>query len=76
MVALKREQADLIGYEGERYDALLDQYEPGMRVARLEPLLLMLRDELQELLSRSWPPVSCRRRRSMDACSRTTRSGI
>ena len=51
VVALKREQADLIGYEGERYDALLDQYEPGMRVARLEPLLLMLRDELQELLS-------------------------
>jgi carboxypeptidase Taq len=51
VVALKREQADLIGYEGERYDALLDQYEPGMRVARLEPLLLQLRDELQELLS-------------------------
>jgi carboxypeptidase Taq len=51
VIALKREQADLIGYEGERYDALLDQYEPGMRVARLEPLLVQLRDELQELLS-------------------------
>ena len=76
MVALKREQADLIGYEGERYDALLDQYEPGMRVARLEPLLLMLRDELQELLS----AIVARRSaaaaaRSTGACSPTARSG-
>ncbi len=51
VVSLKREQADLIGYEDERYDALLDQFEPGMRVRRLEPLLLQLRDELGELLS-------------------------
>lgn len=39
LVRLKREQADAIGHEGERYDALLDAYEPGMRVSRLEPLL-------------------------------------
>jgi carboxypeptidase Taq len=51
VIAVKREQADLIGYEDERYDALLDQYEPGMRVSRLEPLLTSLRDELQELLN-------------------------
>ena len=51
IVALKREQADLIGYEGERYDALLDAYEPGMRVARLEPLLHELREKLVPLLS-------------------------
>ena len=30
MVELKREQADLLGHDGERYDALLDLYEPGM----------------------------------------------
>ena len=39
LVRLKREQADAIGHDGERYDALLDGYEPGMRVSRLEPLL-------------------------------------
>ena len=47
IVSLRREEADAVGYEGgERYDALLDQYEPDMRVARLEPLLQGLRDEL------------------------------
>ena len=47
IIALRREEADAVGYEGgERYDALLDQYEPDMRVARLEPLLNGLRDEL------------------------------
>ena len=66
VIALKREQADLIGYEGERYDALLDQYEPGMRVARLEPLLMQLRDELQ---------VGCRRRSSRGVYSPTASSG-
>src|SRR5512133_2071390 len=41
LLALRREQADAIGVPagGERYDALLEAYEPGMRVARLEPLL-------------------------------------
>ncbi|HEY3612742.1 MAG TPA: carboxypeptidase M32 [Gaiellales bacterium] len=50
MIALRREEADAVGYEGgERYDALLDQYEPDMRVARVEPLLAGLRDELVPL---------------------------
>jgi carboxypeptidase Taq len=46
IVALKQEEADALGYEEERYDALLDDYEPDMRVSRLEPLLSGLRDEL------------------------------
>jgi carboxypeptidase Taq len=47
ILSLRRDEADAVGYEGgERYDALLDQYEPDMRVARLEPLLQGLRDEL------------------------------
>ena len=29
VVALKREEAQAIGYRGVPYDALLDQYEPG-----------------------------------------------
>ena len=47
LISLRRQEADAVGYEGgEPYDALLDQYEPDMRVARLEPLLQGLRDEL------------------------------
>ncbi|MBK7861376.1 MAG: carboxypeptidase M32 [Archangiaceae bacterium] len=46
VVALKREQADAIGHGGERYDALLDGYEPGMTVARLQPVLSALREQL------------------------------
>jgi carboxypeptidase Taq len=44
LLSLRREQADAIGVPagGERYDALLDGYEPGMRVARLEPVLARL----------------------------------
>jgi carboxypeptidase Taq len=50
MVALKREQADLLGHDGEAYDALMDAYEPGMRTARVEPLFAALAEELQTLL--------------------------
>ena len=63
IVSLRREEADAVGYEGgERYDALLDQYEPDMRVARLEPLLHGLRDELvpfaQEIAAQPRPDNS------------------
>ena len=30
IVELKREEAELVGHDGEPYDALLDEYEPGM----------------------------------------------
>jgi preprotein translocase subunit SecF len=39
LVNLRREQADALGHDGERYDALLEGYEPGMRVARLTPVM-------------------------------------
>jgi carboxypeptidase Taq len=45
MLRLKVQEADALAFE-TRYDALLDEYEPGMRVRRLEPLLHGLRDEL------------------------------
>ena len=45
IIELKREEAELVGYDGEAYDALLDEFEPGMTAARLEPLLGELRDE-------------------------------
>jgi carboxypeptidase Taq len=61
LVALRREQAAalrpvLVREAGpgapapEAYDALLDQYEPGMRVATLEPLLARLTGWLAPLL--------------------------
>ena len=46
IVALKQQEADALGYDEERYDALLDAYEPDMKVSRLEPLLAGLRDDL------------------------------
>jgi carboxypeptidase Taq len=36
--ALARERADAVGYDGVRYDALLDNYEPGMTTDRLSAL--------------------------------------
>lgn len=46
MVALKRKEADLLGYKKHPYDALLDQYEPGARVADLDILFKDVREQL------------------------------
>ncbi len=51
-LALRREQADAFGHDGERYDALLESYEPGMRVSRLTPVLEGLRDQLVPIVQR------------------------
>ncbi|MGO8968626.1 MAG: carboxypeptidase M32 [Myxococcaceae bacterium] len=58
LLALRREQADAIGHDGERYDALLAGFEPGMRTERLMPVLHALRDQLVPLVSAlaGWPP--------------------
>jgi len=50
LLELKREQADAIGHGGERYDALLDDYEPGLTVARLSPIFAELRAGLVPLV--------------------------
>ena len=50
LIRLKREQADALGHDGERYDALLENFEPGMKTARLEPLFARLRGELVPLV--------------------------
>jgi carboxypeptidase Taq len=46
LLELRRQQADAIGHAGERYDALLDGYEPGLTVARLTPVLMRLKEGL------------------------------
>lgn len=51
LVDLRREQADALGHDGERYDALLEGYEPGMRVARLTPVLNSLVQKLGPLIA-------------------------
>ncbi len=52
IVALKREQAQALGYVGEPYDALLDLYEPGETAAGIEPVFAALKENLLALLPR------------------------
>ena len=47
---LRREEADAVGWENERYDALLDVFEPGARAAELEALFTTLREHLVPVL--------------------------
>ncbi len=68
MLALKREEADALlptlgpvnGHAPVRYDALLDQYEPGARVKEIAVVLTELRAQLvplvRELLDRGKAP--------------------
>ncbi len=52
IVALKREEAEHLGYVGEPYDALIDRYEPDETAAGLASILSALRRDLVELLQR------------------------
>ena len=49
--ALAREEADAVGWVGERYDALVDDYEPGMTTERLTALFTHLEAELVPLVA-------------------------
>ncbi|MBS0201568.1 MAG: carboxypeptidase M32 [Planctomycetes bacterium] len=52
MIALKREEAQAIGFgDGVPYDALLDDYEPGMTTAEVASVFGPLRDELVRLVT-------------------------
>ncbi|MFN2525903.1 MAG: carboxypeptidase M32 [Actinomycetota bacterium] len=42
LVALKKEEADSIGWSQERYDALLDEYEPEMTTKEVEQIFAEL----------------------------------
>ena len=48
--ALAREEADAVGHNGTRYDALLDYYEPGMTTSRLSELFASLEVQLSPLV--------------------------
>jgi carboxypeptidase Taq len=50
-IELKRQEADAFGYAEVRYDALLDEYEPGARTSEVRQVLAALRDELVPLVA-------------------------
>ena len=50
-VRLKREQADALGYPECRYDALLDDYEPGALTSQIVAVLSALRQRLAPLVA-------------------------
>jgi carboxypeptidase Taq len=51
VVALKRHEAECLGYERTAYDALLEEYEPGATAAGLAVLFDALRPELVHLVN-------------------------
>jgi carboxypeptidase Taq len=50
LLELKREHADAVGWRDERYDALLDEHEPGLTAKQAESLLTGLASSLQNVL--------------------------
>ncbi len=52
LILLKREEADLRGYENERYDALLDIYEPGLTGLEVDTLFDQARDRIIPLIKK------------------------
>ena len=60
IVELTRQKADAIGFEECRYDALLDEYEPGAKTSEVAQVLDGLRQELvpliESLLGSEWKP--------------------
>jgi carboxypeptidase Taq len=52
LVVLKKQEADLLGYEQHPYDALLDEFEKGCTVALLDKTFDDLIPRLKELLER------------------------
>ncbi|MEN6457390.1 MAG: carboxypeptidase M32 [Thermoguttaceae bacterium] len=52
MIALKRQQAEAVGYPKCPYDALLDDFEPEELTANVGPVLETLREELVPLVAR------------------------
>lgn len=52
MIKIKKEFAEYFGYEKHPYDALLDEYEPGLTVEMLDSVFPQLREASINLLNR------------------------
>ena len=59
LIDLARQVADAYGYEDRAYDALLDQYEPGMKTVQVEQVFDALRPGLVALVKdlAAAPPI-------------------
>jgi len=63
IVDLTIQRAECLGYKDHIYDALLDQYEPGMKTADVQSIFAALRKDLVELVQ----AISGRQDRVSDA---------
>ncbi len=52
IVALKKEEAEYLGYGDSPYDALMDRFEPGMTIAQVAPLFDALKAKLVPLVEK------------------------
>ena len=52
LVDLKRQEVQAVGYEDHPYDALLDEFEPGMKTSEVTQVFQGLRDDLVPLVKR------------------------
>ncbi len=50
IVALRKEVAERVGYEGAMYNALLDEYEPYARAEQIAPIFAQLKAQLVPLV--------------------------
>lgn len=55
LIGLKIQAAELYGYDENRYDALMDLFEPGMKVSIIQPVFDRLRQGTVELLDKVLP---------------------
>lgn len=52
IIDIKREEVEKLGYKDHPYDTLLDEYEPGLTVATLEPLFAGVKKDLRKLIKK------------------------
>ncbi len=52
LIGLKKQEADLLGFEGHPYNALLNQYEPGCTTTLLDATFSALQEPLRQLIRR------------------------
>ncbi len=52
IIDIKKEEAKIIGYKDHPYDALLDEYEPGLTTARVTEIFDHVKSELKPLLKK------------------------
>lgn len=52
MFDLKKQEAEAVGYEGDPYNAMLDDFEPGATVESISAIFAPLRDELVNILDK------------------------